>query len=106
MEKAARAHPPLEGAEPIAGYAGLRPAGRGVNYVIGPSAAHAQLINVAAIRSTGLSASLGIGEHVAELVGAQGVELGERRQLGAEPPDPARTPWWRRAADRSGELVR
>ena len=28
-------HPPLEGAEPIAAYAGLRPAGRGVNYLIG-----------------------------------------------------------------------
>ena len=30
-------HPPLEGAEPIASYAGLRPAGRGVNYAIGRS---------------------------------------------------------------------
>ena len=38
MPKVIRAHPPLEGAEPIASYAGLRPAGRGVNYVIGPSA--------------------------------------------------------------------
>ena len=32
-------HPPLDGAEPIASYAGLRPAGRGVNYAIGASAA-------------------------------------------------------------------
>ena len=31
--------PPLEGAEPIAAYAGLRPAGRGVNYLIEPSRA-------------------------------------------------------------------
>ena len=30
-------YPPLEDAEPIAAYAGLRPAGRGVNYLIGPS---------------------------------------------------------------------
>ena len=36
MPKArARCCPPLEGAEPIASYAGLRPAGRGCNYVIG-----------------------------------------------------------------------
>jgi glycerol-3-phosphate dehydrogenase len=106
MEKVVRAHPPLEDAEPIGSYAGLRPAGRGVNYVIGPSPARPELINVAAIRSTGLSASLGIGEHVAGLVAAQGIELGERRRLHAEPLDPQRTPWWRRAAERSGEPVR
>ena len=34
-----RMWPPLEGAEPIAAYAGLRPAGRGVNYLIEPSRA-------------------------------------------------------------------
>ena len=34
---AVRMYPPLEGAEPVASYAGLRPAGRGVNYVIGVS---------------------------------------------------------------------
>ena len=39
LPKAVRMHPPLEDAEPIAAYAGLRPAGRGVNYVIGHSAA-------------------------------------------------------------------
>jgi glycerol-3-phosphate dehydrogenase len=68
MAKARELLPTLEGAEPIRSYAGLRPAGRGVNYVIGPSSACPGLINVAAIRSTGLSASLGIGEYVAELV--------------------------------------
>ena len=68
MRKAVEMHPPLRDAKPIASYAGLRPAGRGVNYVIGRSAADERLINVAAIRSTGLSASLGIAEHVADLV--------------------------------------
>jgi glycerol-3-phosphate dehydrogenase len=48
--------PAIEGAEPVGAYAGLRPAGRGANYVIGPSAACARLVNVAAIRSTGLTA--------------------------------------------------
>ena len=55
--------------EPVHAYAGLRPAGRGVNYVIGRSRACPALVNVAAIRSTGLSASLGIAEHVAGILG-------------------------------------
>lgn len=101
MPKAAQAYPPLEGAEPIASYAGLRPAGRGANYVIGPSASCDRLINVAAIRSTGLSASLGIGERVVELLAERGVELGARRALAAPAPDPGREPWWRRASRRA-----
>jgi glycerol-3-phosphate dehydrogenase len=55
--------------EPVHAYAGLRPAGRGVNYVIGRSRACPELVNVAAIRSTGLTASLGIAEYVVELLG-------------------------------------
>jgi glycerol-3-phosphate dehydrogenase len=89
--------PALDGAEPIASYAGLRPAGRdGANYVIGPSTACPGLINVAAIRSTGLSASLGIGEYVAGLVGEQGVGLGPERELPAGAPPAHGGPWWRR----------
>ena len=65
MPKAIAIHPPLEGRQPVASYAGLRPAGRGVNYLIGPSAACPALVNVAAIRSTGLTASLGIAGYVA-----------------------------------------
>src|SRR6202011_4250112 len=56
--------PQLEHATLVGAYAGLRPAGRGANYVIESSEALAGLVHVAAIRSTGLSASLGIGEHV------------------------------------------
>ena len=97
LAKAVRLLPALEGAEPIAGYAGLRPAGRGVNYLIGPSAACPGLVNVAAIRSTGLSASLGIGEHVAGLVGEQGVALGPERSVSTTAPEADRS-WWRRAA--------
>jgi glycerol-3-phosphate dehydrogenase len=96
-----RAHPPLEGAEPIASYAGLRPAGRDCNYVIGPSGACPHLVNVAAIRSTGLTASLGIGEHVAELLAALGVEFGPERPLRAPAPDPDRAAWWLRASRRA-----
>lgn len=103
LAKALRMHPPLEGREPIAAYAGLRPAGRGVNYAIEPSLSLPGLIDVAAIRSTGLSAAFGIGEHVAAMLAQAGlVELG--------PPSPATEPagapagesWWQSAARRSG----
>jgi glycerol-3-phosphate dehydrogenase len=76
--------------KPIHSYAGLRPAGRGVNYLIGRSQACPAPVNVAAIRSTGLSASLGIAERVAQILDlpteqaplpAVAVESGE---------------WWRR----------
>ena len=97
LPKAVLIHPPLEGAEPIATYAGLRPAGRGVNYAIGHSSACPGLVNVAAVRSTGLTASLGIAEHVRGLVEQLEVPLGDERPL------PRRTPvtpgeWWRRTA--------
>lgn len=85
--------PPLEDAEQVGAYAGLRPAGRGVNYVIGRSWANERLVNVAAIRSTGLTASLGIAEHVCELLGAGA----DPQPLSPGPP--LQTPeWWRRTA--------
>jgi glycerol-3-phosphate dehydrogenase len=88
----------LADAEPVDAYAGLRPAGRGCNYVIGPSRACPALVNVAAIRSTGLSASLGIAEHVAGLAGAAGAALGADAPLPAIDPPPASGAWWRRRA--------
>jgi glycerol-3-phosphate dehydrogenase len=102
LPKAVAMLPALEGAEPLAVYAGLRPAGRDVNYVIGPSPACPQLVNVAAIRSTGLTASLGIGEHVTDLLAQLGVALGPRRSLGAQPVVAAEAPWWRRTALHQG----
>ena len=68
LDKAVARFPALDGLHPVASYAGLRTAGRDVNYLIGPSAACPRLVNVAAIRSTGLTASLGIGAHIAELL--------------------------------------
>jgi glycerol-3-phosphate dehydrogenase len=101
MPKARAMLPALEGAEPIASYAGLRPAGCDCNYVIAPSPACPRLINVAAIRSTGLSASLGIAERVVELVGEAGLGVGEPRELpAAEPSGDEGDPWWRRAGRR------
>ena len=102
LPKARAMLPALEDAEPVAAYAGLRPAGRDVNYLIGPSPACPQLVNVAAIRSTGLTASLGIGEHVTAMLGQLGVALGPQRPLAAQPVVAVDAPWWRRTALHQG----
>ncbi|MFB4352516.1 FAD-dependent oxidoreductase [Microbacterium sp. LS_15] len=105
LAKAVAQFPALDGLEPIASYAGLRPAGRGSNYVIGSSEKDARLINVAAIRSTGLTASLGIADHVAELLPAVGIEVGPLQPPTPAAPVPAAsTPWWRRTAEHRGVL--
>jgi glycerol-3-phosphate dehydrogenase len=96
VPKARALWPALEGAEPVASYAGLRPAGRGVNYVVRRSRVCEGLVNVAAIRSTGLSASLGIAERV---VRALGVALGPERPLAPGAPEPRARPWWRVVAE-------
>jgi len=101
LSKAREMLPALEGAEPVASYAGLRPAGRDTNYAIGPSRACPGLINVAAIRSTGLSASLGIAEHVVGLIEAHGVGLGADRAVhGTAVHNDG--PWWQRTARHRG----
>jgi len=107
-EHAARMYPPLAGAQLVERYAGLRPAGHGVNYVIERSRTLPGLLHVAAIRSAGLSASLGIGEHVAQLLAEDGrVELGAERPLSPAGTvasaaslggAPVSSRWWARAA--------
>lgn len=92
-------YPPLRDANPVAAYAGLRPAGRGVNYRIEISRACAGLVNIAAIRSTGLTASLAIAERARALVAELGVALGPERSLQPGEPAPVAGPWWRRTAE-------
>jgi glycerol-3-phosphate dehydrogenase len=104
MSKTVAMLPALEGAEPIASYAGLRPAGRDCNYLIGQSSACTRLVNVAAIRSTGLTASLGIAEYVVELLAEAGLELGDERELPPVEPPTTDEPWWRRAARRGAPV--
>jgi glycerol-3-phosphate dehydrogenase len=105
LPKAITVYPPLAGAEPIAEYAGLRPAGSGVNYLVRASDACPGLVNVAAIRSTGLTASLAIAERVCGIVGELGMALDAPQPL--EPSRPARIagPWWRRTAEHRGRLA-
>jgi glycerol-3-phosphate dehydrogenase len=98
LPKACVIYPALADASPIAAYAGLRPAGRGVNYLIGVSTACPALVNVAAIRSTGLTASLGIASYVCDLVASQGVLMGAEEPLAHGAPVEAAEPWWRRTA--------
>jgi len=104
--RALRMYPALERCRHVGAYAGLRPAGRDANYVIEASRMLPGLIHVAAIRSTGLSASLGIGEHVAGMLADHaGIALGPERRLQAPgPPQPA-GPWWERAARHHGTLL-
>jgi glycerol-3-phosphate dehydrogenase len=97
--KAAGLYPPLADAEPVFAYAGLRPAGRGVNYLIGPGRTCPRLVNVAAIRSTGLTGSLGIARRVTEIVGSLGVRLGPEAALRGGPIARGGRPWWRRTAE-------
>ena len=94
LAKAAGLHPPLASLEPVAAYAGLRPAGRDTNYVIRHSRVRPELLHVAAIRSTGLTASLGIARHVADLVAP-----GRREApLVAGEPIEYEQPWYLRTA--------
>lgn len=106
LPKAEAVYPPLADLEPIFSYAGLRPAGRNVNYVIAPSAACSRLVNVAAIRSTGLTASLAIAERVAAIVAERGIAVGEPAPLEPGSPEPLEGPWWRRSAEHRAATAR
>jgi glycerol-3-phosphate dehydrogenase len=103
LERLGDTYPALGAAEPIGAYAGLRPAGAGVNYLIEFSRCSSRLLHVAAIRSTGLSASLGIGEHVTGMLERRGlITTLPARALPAPARDAARgvgqASWWERAA--------
>jgi glycerol-3-phosphate dehydrogenase len=99
LPQAAAIWPPLEAARQLAAYAGLRPAGRGVNYLIAPSRVCQGLVNVAAIRSTGLTASLGIAERVCRIVEQLGVRLGSEKPLEPLSPPRRELAWWRRTLE-------
>jgi len=85
--------PGLAGEEVTATYAGLRAATEHSDYQLG---AFGRYVRVAGIRSTGLTASLGIAEHVAGLLGEAGLPLKPRPGFGEEEsawPEPPRMPY-------------
>jgi glycerol-3-phosphate dehydrogenase len=98
LAKAGELYPLLLDVEPVGAYAGLRPAGRNINYRIEASRACPALINIAAIRSTGLSASLGIAELGCKLVADLGIPVGPERPLEPAQRVQVTGPWWRRTA--------
>jgi glycerol-3-phosphate dehydrogenase len=101
LPRASSMFPALERAVQVGAYAGLRPAGRQANYVIERSATLPGLVHVAAIRSTGLSASLGIGEYAVQMLADEGaIELRPVRPLRAGVRSVPALPWWERAAAR------
>ncbi len=102
-EQAAALVPALRALRPIDAWAGLRPAGYPRSYVVEWSRRVPALLHVAAIRSTGLSACLGLSRHALDLLGVRGLERGDSPagRMGAPPPtfdDPPR-PWWQRLHD-------
>jgi glycerol-3-phosphate dehydrogenase len=86
---ARRLAPALEFGQAIAQYAGLRSVGSEGDYIIRPAQGCQRLLHVAGIRSTGLSASPAIGEHVAGLLRDHGLEL---RPAAAGPANRPRPP--------------
>lgn len=88
LEKGRRILPALLGEEVTAAYAGLRAANNQDDYLIEADAAQRYVI-ASAIRSTGLTSAMAVGEYVLELLAAAGVNVTLRDDL---PPAPRMPP--------------
>lgn len=86
--------PALRGLTPIDAWAGLRPAGRPHNYVVEWSSRVPALLHVAGIRSTGLSACLGLAQFVAGQLAQRGLPLATPRLPDAPAHSVEAAPWW------------
>lgn len=96
-QKAAELLPQLASTRPVDAWAGLRPHGEPQTYRLEFSPAHPRLLHLAAIRSTGLSACLGISQYALQMLLA-------RDLLPLSPPFPTTSPlppspsplhpWW------------
>jgi glycerol-3-phosphate dehydrogenase len=100
--------PGLEQEEVTATYAGLRAATEHSDYQLG---VFGRYVRAAGIRSTGLTASLGIAEHVAGLLGEAGLPLKPRAGAGQGKgagvrPAPPRMPYLGEAGPRPGQDAR
>ncbi len=92
--RAAALMPMLQGMKAVDAWAGLRPAGHPQNYVVEWSPRVAAMLNVAGIRSTGLSACLGLAEHVLDLLTARGLRGSTPRSLPRPTSMGPMSPWW------------
>jgi glycerol-3-phosphate dehydrogenase len=70
--------PDFELGQPITQYAGLRSVGSEDDYIVRAATTTPRVLHVAAIRSTGLSASPALGSYVCEQLAALGLELAPR----------------------------
>lgn len=97
-EKAAAIFPEVTQLECVDSWAGLRPVGHPHNYMVEWSTNNPHLLNVAAIRSTGLSACLGLSRHVMSLLVERGLHTRPTETASPRLPDQdeAEIPWWRR----------
>jgi glycerol-3-phosphate dehydrogenase len=94
-QKAAEMLPMLKNYQPVSAWAGLRTVGHPHNYNIEFSKKLPHLLHVAGIRSTGLSACLGISEYVIQLLKAKGLEQKSSPHF-IKPTFTDTQPWWER----------
>ncbi len=96
--KGAEIVPQLRTLEPVNAWVGLRTVGHPRNYLIEFSNRVPAVLHVAGIRSTGLSACLGISEYVVGLLMERGLVRREARSVPGLPPTPIEDaqPWWER----------
>ena len=88
--------PALKDLKPINAWAGLRTVGKPHNYFIEFSNRIPNLLHVAGIRSTGLSACLGISDYVVKLLKERGLESKPVSPSFSVPTFSDFKPWWER----------
>lgn len=94
-QKATAVLPSLARFRPISAWAGLRTVGHPSNYIVRWSQSIPNVLNVAGIRSTGLSACLGISDYVMRLMRERGAINATVKPIEAVPQTETK-PWWER----------
>ncbi len=94
-EKASEMFPKLKDLKPVNAWAGLRTVGHPRNYFIEFSKRFPKLLHVAGIRSTGLSACLGISDYVVKMLKEKGLRFRPVTSF-ATPSFTDFKPWWER----------
>lgn len=92
--RAATLLPLLRDMKPVDAWAGLRPAAQPHNYIVEWSSRVPAMLHVAGIRSTGLSACLGLAEYVLDLLTARGLRSSVSRTQPAPADTTQASPWW------------